>query len=231
MRGVVRDSVSGDPVEGALVTLLDSAAQMVSVVRSGRGGDFMLRGTGTGHYAIDVRRIGYRRHTSAWIPAATTDTLEVTVRLARLPVMLAAVEIEGEREALINTVDLFGLNVRSLPPQNVITPSQVEASRGAARDYVDLMQAQHLLGYQVREYDTLNGRRCYASTRPPYACLQVVVDGLRVGREAAIELARPGLVEFAIVIPGDLSGSMHGGPAGVLYIGTWAGTASRARRR
>ena len=223
MHGTVRDSASGRVLQGAMVTLLDSTAQMIAAIRTPRTGVWRFTIPASGRVALDVRLVGFAPLTSGWITVAPTDTFDVTLRLHPIAFQLSEVRVEAQRDSIAEAVrGLLGLDLRSLGGR-FITPAQIDVHRAGAVDYMDLLRSQALPGYFVREIDTRTGIRCYAQARPPApGCLMVVVDGMRVDPMAAVEVAPPYLVDYAFVLKGQEAGVLWGTGSsnGVLYIAT-----------
>lgn len=222
IRGIVLDSISKEPVSGAIVSLLDSAASLVALARTSDRGRFSLNGKGSEYYAFDARSLGYRRHVSQWVDLSSTDTVEVTVRIVRLPVSLSAVRVKAERDA-IRDRPFLGMSFRAMGAQ-IITPSELDAFRGGARDYVDLLQWALPPAFAVRTLNSALSDRCITLVRAQ-SCSLVFVDNLRVTDPVQVSaLAPPELISHVVVIrpvdAGVLFGTGSG--AGVVLIFTKA---------
>ncbi|MFI5227875.1 MAG: carboxypeptidase regulatory-like domain-containing protein [Gemmatimonadales bacterium] len=92
MLGVVRDSASGQPVAGAVVTLLDSAGRLASRTLTGGTGRFAAPIVGRVR-KLTVIRIGYRPAAIALRLAPAHADTTVAIALGALPTLLAGVEI------------------------------------------------------------------------------------------------------------------------------------------
>ena len=60
VRGQVADSITAEPLMGALVSLLDSAGAVVARGRAAQGGEFLLDSPEIGRYRLRVEHAGYR---------------------------------------------------------------------------------------------------------------------------------------------------------------------------
>jgi hypothetical protein len=131
IRGLAVDSVSREPISGALVSFVDSTANLLGIVRTSDQGRFTLKAKESGYYALELRSIGFKRLVSPWIPLASTDTVEVTLRVVRNAVTLSSVVVKAERDA-IRDRPFMGLSFKAMSAQ-IITPSEIDAVRGSIR--------------------------------------------------------------------------------------------------
>lgn len=222
IRGVVLDSLTRQPVEGAIVTLLDSTADVVALVRTSDRGRFALTGKGSAFYAFDARSLGYRRHISQWVTLAHDDTVEVTVRISRLPISLSAVRIRAERDD-IRARPFLGMSFRAMGAQ-IITPSELDAFRGGERDYLDLLQWVLPPAFAVRTLDAAFATRCVTLIRAQ-RCSLVFVDNMRMADAAtAIAVTPPEQIHHVVVVRPADAGVLFGtgSEAGVIMIFTKA---------
>lgn len=211
IRGVALDSATNDPLEGAVVSLLDSTADVVSAVRTSSRGRFELRLHDAGFFAVDVRAIGFLPHTSGWIPLASGETIDVTVRVVRSAPLLSRVTVNAERES-IGEQRFLGMKLKTMSAR-IITPSQVAATVGSARDYIEVAQSWLPAGYNVAYLDVRINKRCIASVRNG-RCAAIFVDGMRVrDAEAALELAPPSLIDHVVILRAIEAGVLVGGDA------------------
>lgn len=211
VRGVALDSVTRDPVSDAMVVLLDSAAEPVTMVRTNARGRFTFKPGGSGYYALDVRSIGFKPHTSQWIALAERDTVEVTVRIVRTAQLLSPVVVSAEREA-IGERTYFGMKLKTMSAR-IITPSEVAAVRGSARDYIEVVQSSMPAGFTVRMLDVRLNQRCIANVRNG-KCVTVFVDGVRIlNAEQALDVASPERIDHVLVLRAIEAGTLLGGDA------------------
>jgi hypothetical protein len=101
IRGVLRTApggAAGDlPVEGALVTLLDSAEQAHGTVLTRADGTFRLPVPASGRYRVRVRRIGLAPHTSAWLAVPSTGEVPLPLAMTWVPFALPATRVRAAR--------------------------------------------------------------------------------------------------------------------------------------
>lgn len=222
IRGIAVDSVSRDPLPDLLVTLVDSAAHFLGAARTSDRGRFVFNGRGSGFYALDLRAIGFKRLTSPWIPLAASDTVEVTLRVVRIPVVLSPVAVKAQRDS-IGESSFLGMKVKTMASK-IISPQEIELARGGARDYIELVQSVIPAGYAVNTLDVRINTRCIASTRNG-RCVLIFVDGLRMqNAQQAIDVAPPERVHHVVFVRPSEAGVLFGSQsdAGVLLIFTKA---------
>ncbi len=107
LRGVVRDARSGQPVAGAIVTLLDAAGASGQQTITDRVGAFLIAVDSTARHA-QVRRIGYLPWQDALPDSARRGTASLTIALQPVAATLEAVRstaakctpAKGEGQAL-----------------------------------------------------------------------------------------------------------------------------------
>ena len=114
LRGTVRDSASGVPIPGAVVTLLDSAAGVAARSTTDGGGQFRAVLVGNGVRAVRVVRLGFRPRTVT-LPAARDDVIQVDVPMTLIPISMQSVNVTaGARLVLVGLVgSARGLLARS----------------------------------------------------------------------------------------------------------------------
>lgn len=229
IRGIAVDSVSRNPLPDLLVTLVDSAANFLGAARTSDRGRFVFIGRGSGFYALDLRAIGFKRLTSPWIPLAATDTVEVTLRVVRLPVVLSPIVVKAQRDS-IGERSFLGMKLKTMASK-IISPQEIDLVRGGARDYIELVQSVMPAGYTVRNLDVRINTRCIASTRNG-RCVMVFVDGARMlDAQQAIDIAPPERVHHVVFVRPSEAGVLFGtqSDAGVLLIFTKAYSAAASR--
>lgn len=220
---IVRDSATTEPLGDVLVSLLDTTAALVAAQRTSRRGQTTFRVPGPSHYALRVQHLGWRQLVSAWIPVADRDTLEVTVRPARLTVTLTPVLIAAQQDSISRLVPL-GINPRAFAGR-IIVPAQIEAHEPGSRDYVELLGAVGIPGLVTHRW--VAGHReqhCIASARSlsHKYCAVIYVNNVRTDAQNAIDVASPSNLDFAIWVPPIEAGVLYGGDAaaGVLLLFT-----------
>jgi hypothetical protein len=93
----VRDSITTQPVIGAVVKLLhDSASVGQSLTNTaGRAG---IRAPGAGAYRVRVQRIGYAPYISAPVRVGPEETVESNIRMSAAAVSLGSIQIQSKSE-------------------------------------------------------------------------------------------------------------------------------------
>ena len=92
LRGTVRDSSSGVPIPGAVVTLLDSAAGVAARTTTDEGGQFRAVLIGNGVRAVHVVRLGFRPRTVT-LPAAREDVIRLDISMTSIPMSMQSVNV------------------------------------------------------------------------------------------------------------------------------------------
>ncbi len=95
------DVTSGIPVGTGFVVLLDEDSSEVARALNSSDGRFTLRAPAAGMYRLRSERIGYRAGVSPLFELGPDSTLHYTLRVAALPVRLAAVTVAGENQCLL----------------------------------------------------------------------------------------------------------------------------------
>lgn len=227
IRGTVVDSVNGRALPDVRVSLLDSTASIVAAVRTDKKGVFRLNAPGDGVYAVDARGEALHPLTSGWITATTVDTFEVTLRVTKRVTVLSEVVVMAQRDSILNTVAILGMKPGTIGGR-VVTPVEIDQVRGSAANYMDVLQSVAVTGFSIWRWRDRSGgeHQCYAIGRNRglgvKPCVLVFVDNIRVDPETAIDIARPELIEWAIVLRPQEAGVQFGSDAsnGVLLIGT-----------
>jgi hypothetical protein len=91
LRGIVRDSMSGAPLAGAIVTVFDSAARAGARSLTRADGQFAVTTTPASR-RLRVVRIGYH---PADLPIPATQAAPIDIAMGHLPPMLEAVRVVG----------------------------------------------------------------------------------------------------------------------------------------
>ena len=92
LRGVVRDSASGLPLPGAVVTLLDSAGALAARTMTNERGQFHATLLGNGVRAVRLVRLGFRPAV-AQLPAPNDGVIRVDIVMVSIPMSLQPVSV------------------------------------------------------------------------------------------------------------------------------------------
>jgi hypothetical protein len=95
VRGVVRDSASGAPASGVLVTLVQTPSGARRTVLTDETGRFTIGAPGSGTYSLEVKRIGVRPDMSPEFILVDGEAREVAATVAPLVTRLDAVRVTG----------------------------------------------------------------------------------------------------------------------------------------
>lgn len=227
VRGEVREVSTKRPVVGAAVVVSDSTRETVGFSRTDEEGKFTLRVPVTG-FSVRVVRVGFAPESVSTAGFAALDTTNVRMEMRAIVVALSPVVIEAEKRQ-IRDMRVFGLNLKVMST-HIITPSGIEVTGHAARTYLDAIRTALPAGVMVSERS-----QCVSSNRAGGlkslgggTCAMVMVDGVSVSDETAIDLVQPQWLDHAIFVRAVDAGVMFGTGAagGVLMLFTkWGGYA------
>jgi hypothetical protein len=92
---------SGSPVQGAFVTLVDSAGSRLRSTLTNPDGQGLFVGLSLGRYRLRVEMVGRETATSATVELAEAQQLRVPVSLAWRPFELSEITVEAERQCRV----------------------------------------------------------------------------------------------------------------------------------
>lgn len=95
VRGVVRDSASGEGTSGVLVTLVERASGTRRTVLTDEAGRFTIGAPRAGAYTLEVKRIGVRPSVLPEFVLADGEARELTATVAPLVAQLEVVRVTG----------------------------------------------------------------------------------------------------------------------------------------
>lgn len=212
VRVVVVDSSSAAPLSDVLVSLLDTAGEVIGMRRGNDRGVSWLTVPSAGHFAVVVYSPGYRHLVSNWLAVGDTDTLEVTFRLSAVAQRLSRVVIAAQMDSVAPLLPP-GINARTIAGR-VIMPAEIAAHSMGARDYIDVLGSTGAADFVI----TYSGSdRCITALRRlgRPRCARVYVNNMRADSGMAIDLATPDNLDFAVWL--------RAADAGVLYGSALAG--------
>lgn len=173
IRGTIRAQGSEGIVQGASITVLDSADRHVMAVLSDERGHFVLPLAGGLPFKVTVRKIGWQPSSTELIRATATDTLDMDLVVPMDGVLLPGVEIDARQTT--------SFNQRSYAEAKrlgwkIYEPAEIEARRYEVSYFSDMMRALSVTGVKMpaRRDD------CYVNIRNG-RCFSFVVDGQAVG--------------------------------------------------
>jgi hypothetical protein len=95
VRGVVRDSGSGEPAAGVLVALVPSASRERRTTLTDADGRFIIAAPAPGSYALETKRIGVRPALSPEFRLGAGEAREASLTVAPVVAVLDAVRVTG----------------------------------------------------------------------------------------------------------------------------------------
>lgn len=100
--GVLVDSASGMPVNGAIVALLDSLSTQHGGAFTDAQGRFELRAPSSGAWRVRAERVGYRSTTTPLFSLSAGGSRALRVPLARSTARLSAIRVTASRRCVIH---------------------------------------------------------------------------------------------------------------------------------
>lgn len=105
VRGTVVAGSTGNPISGALISLLDADSARVDETLSGNEGSFALTASRAGRYRIRVERIGFATWTTSAFELTAGSSVERHLEVPVRPVSLDGLSVEAERTCRTNMED------------------------------------------------------------------------------------------------------------------------------
>jgi protocatechuate 3,4-dioxygenase beta subunit len=99
--GTLTDATTGEPLQGAFVTLLDPAGDERAQGLSNTAGRFFLRPRAPGRYRIRVERIGFATRTSEPVEVGPDETVERSLALSTEAIQLEGLRVGGEQRCRV----------------------------------------------------------------------------------------------------------------------------------
>jgi len=221
IQGLVLDAATGEPIPAAVVTVRDTAGNVVARAEAARSGRFVVSLPRPDRYRIGAERIGYgAAEADRVFEVGPDEVLDLDLRLSAEPVALDAVVATARSRRARQSV-VRGTPLRLLDRAD-IEDLEVHDGARAVRDL-----ARHVPGVRVVEYPTPFGmaacievqRKAAAGCAGPL----IVVDGIPVdnGDLLAYEMASQD-VESIEVLRASEAGVLYGtlGGRGVVLINT-----------
>jgi hypothetical protein len=92
MRGTITDGLSGRPVLGAIVQVLDPDSSLRIMTTTGKDGSFSMA-PAPGLFVLRVERLGFATTLSKPLEMTSTDTLNFEIHLPRAPIALESLQV------------------------------------------------------------------------------------------------------------------------------------------
>ncbi|NIP58076.1 MAG: hypothetical protein GWM92_07480, partial [Gemmatimonadetes bacterium] len=94
--GVLVEEQTGTPVDGAMISAVDSLDRTRAATLTDRAGRFHIRDLEPGRYVLRADRIGHRSSYSDTLLLAAADTVQVRMAARVEAIPLAGIRVEGE---------------------------------------------------------------------------------------------------------------------------------------
>lgn len=221
LTGRVLDEATGEPVAGAVISLVGLDRSALSDAH----GIFHLGAVAPGSYTLRVVHLAYGEHED---PLRVAGSRRVALRIALSPTALVLEPVVVEARSA-ESRDARGRGTR----RNVVTRAEIESSLGTARHLGQVLR-QHVSGVRIKQDQNRPGTaicvefRIPRSIQDPFSCKSptVFVDGARVADPQVLWTTMPvENVESMELLPGAEAGVLYGTDSnyGVLLIETRSG--------
>lgn len=140
IRGTLVEQGTGEPVDGGIVILLDTAGAQRGGTLSDSHGRFVLQAPAPGRYRLRAERIGYATTTSPFFKLGAGETREYRLVASTEAIVLEGVVARGERRCTIR------------PEQGLLAARLWDEARKALRATA-LTQEQHLAQFEIFQYE------------------------------------------------------------------------------
>jgi hypothetical protein len=110
LRGRLLDLDTEEPIEGGVVTLMDSTGVRLRSFVTDADGRYELDAPGPGLYLVEARRIGYRAWVDGPVELSADEVWDSAFHLQVIPVLLDPVEVVAQtalREAYLQRVGFY----------------------------------------------------------------------------------------------------------------------------
>jgi hypothetical protein len=180
VRGRVVDADTKAPISLVETRLLAENDSSVDLVLTTDSGAFVLRGRGTGKYALELRRVGFQRLVTTHIRLSPGDTMTVDLELGRIdPVSLDTVRVEEKRSWWSSaTPGHTWLQRHAKRGIGVfIAGAVVEHSGLLLSEYLGRIEGLSLTGVTIRGYPVIPARNgMFVTSTFPSRCLYARID-------------------------------------------------------
>lgn len=214
--GHVTDQSTGEPVRGAMVSLLNAERDVTRRVVSDAAGRYVVDAE-PGEYWLVADLLGYERLESPLLRLDDDRTVTVDFELPVDAIELEGLEVEAERnEALRRRVRLWGVRPDDLGTRWV-DREQIERWQ-TAQDFGVALRAQAIPGVQVTRSFEINGEPDVCVRIRAGGCALVVWNGQPVSPETAGLIPPLSLEAMVLLTPMEatLSYGTDGGNGAVL---------------
>jgi hypothetical protein len=110
VRGRLLDLDTDEPIEGGILTLMDSVGVRLETFVTDADGRYRIVAPGPGVYLVEARRVGYQAWVDGPIALASGDVWESAFHLQAVPVLMDPVEVVAPaefREAYLQRVGFY----------------------------------------------------------------------------------------------------------------------------
>ena len=215
--GRVTDESTGEPVAGAMISLLDSEREVAMRVASDSTGRYTVEAPHPGEYWLQADFLGYRLLESPLLRLEAERTVTIDFELPVDAIELEGLEVETRRnEELRQRVRLWGVRPEELGARWV-DREQIERWQ-TAEDFGVALRAQAIAGVEVIRYVERNGMPGVCVSIRNGGCALVVWNGQPVSELTAGLIPPMSLEAVVLLTPMEatLSYGTDGGNGAVL---------------
>lgn len=215
--GRVTDESTGEPVAGAMISLLDSEREVARRVVSDSAGRYTVEAPDPGEYWLLADFLGYELLESPLLRFAGGDTVTVDFELPVDAIELEGLEVAAQRnEKLRERVRLWGVRPAELGARWV-DREQIERWQ-TAEDFGVALRAQSIPGVQVVRGVEIDGSPVVCVRIRGGGCALVVWNGQPVSEVTAALIPPMSLEAVVLLTPMEatLSYGTDGGNGAVL---------------
>jgi hypothetical protein len=105
VRGRLIDGAARQPIQGALVLLLDESGRQMAGSLSGDGGDFVINAPVPGRYRVRAQRIGFEDASSPIFQLDAGATVQQTLTLTQAAIALDGIAVQARRRCTVRPRD------------------------------------------------------------------------------------------------------------------------------
>ena len=132
VRGQLTDSITRVPIPGAFLTLVDEHGGERARTITNAAGEFLLTAPSAGTYRLRSKRIGFRPYVSRPLTLRDGEVISYQVVVDPIPVALANIVVEGERQCDVAAVQALWLAAELLV-RHLAFPARPDRERPSQR--------------------------------------------------------------------------------------------------
>ena len=140
VRGVAVSRGTGEPVNGGIVALLDSAGRAHAATIADDSGRFVIKAPAPGSYQLRVERVGFKSFLSVAFVLADAESRDVSLEVTSEATTLRAIRITADKRCLVR-------------PKEGLAAAELWNEARKALDATRITLAQKTFGVRVKRFD------------------------------------------------------------------------------